>query len=477
MISLSVVDIIIIVSFFFLTTALGVIFSGREKKSKNEFLLSGGKVGLILFVMTNVSTWYGGILGVGEYSFRYGLASWFTQGLPYYIFAGIFAFLMTGKIKSKTFYSIPEAINETYGVGASRMASLLIFILVTPAPYLLMVAYLLKVVFQLPLIYGLLFSFVLSALYLFKGGYKSDLITDAVFFVIMFLGFAIFLIILYLKYGGVSFLYGKLPEAHLTLSGGLPLPVIIVWWLVSLWTFADPGFYQRTTAAKNVKVARDGILISILFWFLFDFLTNVVGLFSKALLTELKEPVLAFPLLAEKELGSGMKALFLIALFSTILSTLNSFLFLSGLTFGNDILSDGNRSGNETQTVNRVKAGILLSGFFSIILAISIPSVIEIWYTVGSICIPGIIFLIFSSYFPRFKVRKFYSYIELIGAPAVSLLWYLGRETMLNSSFLVIIEPMLAGMGFSLLVHIAGLARKKRLSMQKKRLSSDTAQP
>ncbi|NUN09394.1 MAG: sodium:solute symporter family protein [Ignavibacteriaceae bacterium] len=461
MITFSAADIIIIVVFLLGTTLLGMYSSRNQGKSKRSYLLAGGKVGLVLFVMTNVSTWYGGILGVGEYSFRYGIASWFTQGLPYYIFAALFALFMTERIKNKSYYSIPEAIKSVYGEGASRIASVLIFILVTPAPYLLMVAYILKLAFDIPLLYGLILAFLLSVAYLLKGGYKSDLITDAVFFVIMFLGFTFFLYILASKYGGIQFLAQNLPVAHLTLTGGLPYTVVIVWWLVSLWTFADPGFYQRTTAAGSIKIARRGILISIFFWFLFDLLTNGVGLYSRAIMPELSEPVLAFPLLAEQELKSGYKAFFFIALLATILSTLNSFLFLSGLTFGNDIAGVREENDDNSRTIFRVRAGILVSGIISIILALTIPSVIEIWYTIGSICIPGIILLVISSYFPAIRVTPGAAYTELIGGPFVSLIWYFAKENVLTDSPAAIIEPMLAGLGFTVLVHLYNM-RKER---------------
>ena len=37
-----------------------------------EYLVAGRRVTLPAFVATLVATWYGGILGIGEYSWRYG---------------------------------------------------------------------------------------------------------------------------------------------------------------------------------------------------------------------------------------------------------------------------------------------------------------------------------------------------------------------------------------------------------------------
>ena len=137
MISFSILDYTIIVGFLIIVVIIGLIASFGKEKSSDDYLLSGRKVGLFLFVLTNVATWYGGILGVGEFSFRYGIVSWFTQGLPYYIFALIFAFLFAGKIRSASLFTIPDKLEEVYGRKVSLLSALLIFILVSPAPYLL----------------------------------------------------------------------------------------------------------------------------------------------------------------------------------------------------------------------------------------------------------------------------------------------------------------------------------------------------
>ena len=52
-----------------------------------EYLVAGRRLTLPAFVATLVSTWYGGILGVGEYAWRHGLSNWLVFGVPYYLYA------------------------------------------------------------------------------------------------------------------------------------------------------------------------------------------------------------------------------------------------------------------------------------------------------------------------------------------------------------------------------------------------------
>ena len=105
-----------------------------------HFLLSGRRLTLPAFVATLVSTWYGGILGVGEFSYLYGISQWVVMGLPYYVFAVLFAVFFAGKIRENPAISIPESVGAVYGTRASKLSAGLIFMLVNPAPYLLMTA-------------------------------------------------------------------------------------------------------------------------------------------------------------------------------------------------------------------------------------------------------------------------------------------------------------------------------------------------
>ena len=176
MVSFSILDLSIIIVFFAVVLLIGFL-PGMQDKSGEGFLLSGRKVGLFLFILTNVSTWYGGILGVGEFTYRYGLLSWFTQGLPYYIFAIIFALLFAKKIRSASLFTIPDKLEEIYGRQAGVISSVLVFILVSPAPYLLMVGSLLSLIFNIPLLPSLVVAVLVSVSYLFRSGYKSYLYT------------------------------------------------------------------------------------------------------------------------------------------------------------------------------------------------------------------------------------------------------------------------------------------------------------
>ena len=459
MISFSNLDYIIILLLFSVLIFLGFL-QKLKRNNADSYLLSNRNVGLFLFVLTNVATWYGGILGVGEFTFHYGLLSWVTQGLPYYIFAILFAFLFAGKIRKASLFTIPDKLEEIYGRKVGLFSSLLVFILVSPAPYLLMIASLINLIFGIDILPSLFIGIIVSSIYLFRGGYKANILTDAFQFFVMFIGFIAIVYVATTTLGGYEFLKINLPKNHLTVSGGASPVFMVVWFLIALWTFADPGFHQRCYSAKSEKIAKYGIIISVFFWMIFDFLTTTTGLYARALLPDMENAVLSFPLLAESILGSGVKGLFYAALFATILSTLNSFLFLSATTFGRDFVYRFRKEVNDNNLIKYTRIGIVVSALISILLAYQFSSVVEIWYSIGSVIIPGVVLLVISAYTESLRISNKYALIESLSAISSSLLWLFLRPYFLDSFILSEVEPMIIGMFVAVVVHIAGVIKE-----------------
>jgi SSS family solute:Na+ symporter len=89
-----------------------------------------------------------------------------------------------------------------------------------------------------------------------------------------------------------------------------------------------------------------------------------------------------------------------------------------------------------------VRVGLLITIVISSILAILIPSVIDLWYTIGSVFIPGLLFPVIGSYYNKFKLNSRLTLLQSISVTLFSFVLYILRETNLVS---IEIEPMIAG--------------------------------
>ena len=398
-------DLILVLGYIAVLAVIGFLKRYKGDGEEADYLLSGRKLTLPAFIATLVSTWYGGILGVGEYTYQFGISQWFLFGLPYYIFALLFAFFLAEKIRENPALSIPEAVSTTYGKRAGQMTSAGVFLLVNPAPYILMVAALLSYMFgavDQMLLWAVLVA-VFSALYVGFGGFGAVVRTDIIQIVLMYAGFGILLGSAIYHLGSPVSLLSKLSDIQLDPLGGQHWQYALVWFFIALWTFVDPGFHQRAAAAKDTKTARNGILYSILFWGLFDFMSLFTALYASVALPDLTDPMLSYPALSDHLLGPGWNGLFMVALLATIMSTLDSFLFLAGQTLGRDLLKPifPHISG-----IRLTQYGIGASVVLAVGLVYLFPSVVQLWYVIGSSVIPALLIPILGVYLSPFAMSQ-----------------------------------------------------------------------
>jgi SSS family solute:Na+ symporter len=463
MITLTAADKVLILAYFLAVLAIGFFSTRKSQSSTSDFLLAGRSLTLPVFVMTLVSTWYGGILGVGEFSYRYGISNWVVQGIPYYIFAAVFAFLLAKKIRGTNLLTIPDKLHQSYDKKTALLGAFLTFILMSPAPYILMLAVLLQLVTGWGLVLCVLIGTVATTAYLFFGGFRSDVNTDIFEFVLMFVGFAVILPFAYAKFGGWEFIQRHVPSLHLTWNGGNSVQFVMVWFFIALWTLVDPAFHQRCYAAKSGAVAQKGIFVSIIFWFAFDAMTATAGLYARAALPDLAQPIMAYPMLAEITLPSMAKGLFYIGMLATIMSTLNTLTFVSATTMGRDIVWRQRGGQDDSQVIHYTQWGLLVTALVSMALSLAIPSVIKLWYAIGTVVIPGLLVPLVTSYFERWKVSSAFAFASMLIGWITSLIWLLlgwTRELGNANLYPLGIEPMYPGVLVSLLIWGIGLGRK-----------------
>jgi SSS family solute:Na+ symporter len=459
MIHLGLADTVLVGLYFVAVLIVGFRSARREKRNLDEYLVAGRALTLPMFVATLVSTWYGGILGVGEFSYRYGISNWVVFGVPYYLFAILFAFLLAGRIRGTNLYTIPDKLELSYDRKTAVLGAILTFILTTPAAYVLMLGVLVQLMFGLDLTLSVILCTLLTTSFLFVGGLRSDVYTNIFEFLVMFLGFAVILPFAYAKFGGLDFIRSHVPALHLTWHGGNSLQFILVWFFIALWTLVDPAFHQRCYAAKSGKVAKWGILASILFWFIFDFMTSTAGLYARATLPDLQQPMFSYPLLAEITLPDVFKGLFYIGMLATIMSTLSSLALISAISFGRDILCKLRRDDQQVQMQRYTQIGLVVSAAVSIVLALIVPSVVRLWYVIGTAIIPGLLIPVVTCYFDRLRVSAKWAFLAmLLGwlTSTVSLIYGLLTGGVEGPHYFFGVEPMYPGIAVSLIFWIFG---------------------
>lgn len=366
-----------------LCTVLFVLYGYYKRKQNSDkfidYMLMGRRLTLPLFIATLGASWYGGIFGISEITFNFGIYNFITQGFFWYIAYIIFALFIVDKIKKYQSLTLPELAGQMFGPSAHKTCAVFTFFNILPVAYVLSLGIFLHLCFGISTFWGMIIGTSFVCLYAAWGGLRAVVYSDAVQFSVMCLSVLLVLVFSLNTFGGLSFLKASLPAAHFSLTGGNSYFNLAAWGLIALATLVDPSFYQRCFAAKDSKTAKKGILICTLIWFCFDICTTGGTLYARALIPS-ATPADSYFLYAVQLLPQGLKGLFVAGVLSVILSTLDSFLFIASNTIAYDFLK------------NKIKNKLLVNQiFFFIVAALAIILSIyfegnfrKIWFILGS---------------------------------------------------------------------------------------------
>lgn len=429
-----------------LAAGFALALRARRKEGLADYVLASRALTLPAFVATLVPTFYGGVLGIGEFTWLSGLSNWTVMAAPYYVFAGLYAVFLAGRVRAEPGLTIPDHLEPAYGRPMALLGALLVFLLACPADEVLMAGTLLSHLTGLAPAAAAAGAALLAVALVWRGGLPADVAANRLQLAGMYLGFALILPFCVLKLGGPAALAAQLPVGHLSWTGGLGPWKLLGWWLVAVWTIVDPAFHQRCAAAESPATARRGILVSIGFWALFDLMTTAAGLYARAALPGLDSPTLAFPRLADAVLPPAARGLFFAGAASSLFAALQATTLLSAASLGKD--GAGRLLGADEATARRwTRAALPVTASLSLLLARLVPSVAGLWYAVGSACIPGLLLPMLGVYYPRLRAPGGWAVASSAAGFGLSLAWVATAQ--LRGTPPLGLEPLFPGLAAS----------------------------
>lgn len=381
---LNTIDILVFI--LILLGTIGFVIYGhtlKKKKSSNEesildLMLMGRQLTLPIFVMTLVATWYGGIFGVAEIAFNNGIFNFVSQGVFWYITYIIFALFLIDKIKAYNAVTLPDLIQQMFGTKSEKVSAIYNILNLVPVVYTISLGLIIQMLTGLELNLAIIIGVCFVCLYSIFGGMRAVVFSDIFQFFVMVLS-----VILVAFFSIESFGFAPLfdlPPSYFNPMGTFSFGEVFAWGLIALSTLVDPNFYQRSFAAKDFTTAKKGIFISTMIWIVFDLCLTVGAMYAKALIPEAPSEHGYF-YYALQLLPHGLRGFFLAGICATILSTLDSYIFLAGTTLSFDLVAKKYKN-----KLSLHYLGIITVAILAIILGLSFDGNIKaVWKTLGSI--------------------------------------------------------------------------------------------
>ncbi|MBR4326469.1 MAG: sodium:solute symporter [Bacteroidales bacterium] len=279
------IKIILTLIFLALTVGIGV-YSRKQAKSVEGFVLGGRNVGAWLTAFAFGTSYFSAVVFVGyagQFGYKYGLSSsWIGIGnavigsLLAWILLGRRTRTMTQHIQSRT---MPDFFGTRFSSQGLRVvASIIVFVFLIPytAGVYKGISTLFEMGFGIPYQWCVIIMAALTAVYVILGGYKATALNDFVQGIIMLFGIVAVIMAVLATKGGLSSAVEQLaqlpsdtdPNANglfADIWGPDPWNLIGVVVLTSLGTWGLPQMVGKFYSITDDAAVKRGTIISTIF--------------------------------------------------------------------------------------------------------------------------------------------------------------------------------------------------------------------
>ncbi len=359
------VKILLTVIFLAVTVYVG-IYSRKQAKNVDGFVLGGRSVGPWLSAFAFGTSYFSAVVFVGyagQFGWKYGLASsWIGIGnaiigsLLAWLILGRRTKLMTQHINSRT---MPDFFGTRFGnQGLRIVASIIAFVFLIPytAGVYSGISKLFDMGFGIPYEYCIIIMALLTAVYVILGGYKATAINDFIQGIVMLGGIIAVIAVVLNSQGGLTEALTKMKEAVPT-AHDLENPLykdfqpgdFASWW----GTWGLPQMVGKFYSITDESAIKRGTIISTIFAFVVAggcyFLGGFGRLFGEPVWNEARHNYKfddIIPTMLDTAVNSDLLiGLVMVLVLSASMSTLASLVLTSSSTMTLDLIYRDKRAG------------------------------------------------------------------------------------------------------------------------------------
>ncbi len=395
-------SIIVVIVFLLITIFLGYL-GYKNTKSSQDFLLAGRKTHPLIMALSYGATFIStsAIVGFGGLAANMGMGLlWLTF---FNVFIGIFiAFVLFGKRTRRIghrldAHTFPELLGKRFEskfIQGFAAALIFLFMPIYAASVIKGGANFVQTYFGIPYSISLLVFVLIVAAYVWMGGMKAVMYTDAFQACVMFVAMMVLLITAYVNLGGFTEAHQKLTDLFSnpaiqediakSVSTGfqgwtsMPKGGSPMWWSlvstivlgVGIGVLAQPQLVVRFMTVKSDRELNRAVFSGGIFILAMTGVAFVVGALSNVLLFEKtgKIAIMAagkvndniIPLFIKSFLPEWFAAIFLVSMLAAAMSTLSSQFHTMGTAAGRDLYEKSFGKKGNTLTITKTATLVVI---------------------------------------------------------------------------------------------------------------------
>lgn len=365
---------------------VGYYASGRAN-TMNDFMVAGRGLSLPICSMTVMATWFGGGMMLG------GAGAAFDDGMLGVIadpWGGALALILIAMFFARVFrrlklITVADFMEQRFGIVPAIGITITTTFsnVMWVAGMLVAFGTIFEVLTNIPVETGIIVGAVIVFAYTMLGGMWAVALTDFIQMVIIIVGLVILLVVVLVDVGGWGAIAPRLDSGTFNM---LPpentseqwLNYLRAWTIIGLVDISAQTLFQRASAAKTERIARQAFYIGGFAYLLFGLIPVFLGIIGSVTMPGIANSEFILPELAKAHLHPVMIAIFVGAMLAAIMSSADSALLGASSVLAKNVLPWIKPDASPKLALLVARLGIPIFGSIAIVIALRIQVVFDL---------------------------------------------------------------------------------------------------
>jgi SSS family transporter len=423
----------------------------RRVATETDYMLAGRSLGVGLAATSIFATWFGAEVVIGAASRVYSNGISGAHAEPFAYAAGI---LIMGLVFAKKLWrhgiqTFADFFRTRYSGRAERLAALLLIpgSVLWAAAQIRGFGQIVGSASGVDLETALTLAAIAVIVYTVLGGLLADVYTDFIQSIVVVAGLIGLAWIAVAEVGGISSGLGRIDAGRFQLfpEGQSLLALAEKWAIPICGSIVAVELISRLLACRTPDIARTSATLGGLAYLLIALVPVTLGLIGPLLVPNIADPEQLVPEIAKAHLPPILYVLFVGALISAILSTVDSALLAAGTLLSHNLLLRVRPAAAERTKVTVARASVAALGICAYLLALRATHISDLVETASAFASAGLFVTLVFGLFTRLG-GELSAIAAMIGG---ALVWLMG------SSLLGIEAPYLAGLAAAAIAYVA----------------------
>jgi solute:Na+ symporter, SSS family len=435
---------------------LAMLFKGiwvsRNIKTENDYFLGGRSLGPYLATFSIFATWFGAetCIGTAGAVYQGGLAAVHADPLGYTLCLLVMGFVFAKVLWRRNITTIPDLFRNRFSANTEKLAAILLIpgSVIWAGAQVRALGQIVHANTSVGVELAVTGAAVVVIAYTMLGGLLADAYNDLV------QGVAVIIGIFFMLYGVVSDIGGMgpaiaaIPVDKLSFHGGEGAELgflgnLELWMVPILGSLMAQELVSRVVASRSEKVAFNSTMRAASIYLTVGCVPVLIGLLGSRYLPNLSEPETLMPLLARMHLNYVFYIIFMGALVSAILSTVDTTLLAASALFSHNLVYPTFKKITEKNKVRVARLATLAAGIIAYLIAFASESITGLVETASSLGGPSVLIITIIALWVKKGSSK-----NAIFAIVMSIVAWVVTNFFLDIEYPIILTVIICGVSY-----------------------------